>query len=136
MMVLTVRKAQTRLLAVWGIGFGLVLVFAVSKTFFGQLVDTSTLWHWMAGRLTTPITLMLGTLAGHLVPDSGKSHKVDGRLFWAAVLLSSAYLLLLVVAVVVGTNWNPGALNATAMPAEFLLGFVMLCLGAYFARRT
>jgi hypothetical protein len=136
MMDLTVRKAQTRLLAVLGIGFGLVLVVAASKTLFGHLGDTSTLWRWVAARLTTPVTLMLGTLVGHLVPDSGKSHKADGRLFLAAIFLSCAYLLLLLVAIFVGTNWDPGALNATALPAEFLLGFVMLCLGAYFARRT
>lgn len=135
-MNLTVRTAQTRLLAVWGIGFGLILVVAASKTFRGYLGDASALWRWIAARLTTPVTLMLGTLVGHLTRDSGKSHKIDARLFLAAIFLSCAYLLLLLVALVVGTNGDPGALNATAMPAEFLLGFVMLCLGAYFARRT
>ncbi|HVN75417.1 MAG TPA: hypothetical protein VMT19_03805 [Thermoanaerobaculaceae bacterium] len=135
-MIVTVRKAQTRLLAVWGIGFGLVLVVAVSKTFFGHLGDSSTLWRWMAARLTTPVSLMLGTLVGHLTPEIGKSHRADGRLFLAAIFLSCAYLLLVLVALIAGTNWDPSALSATVVPAEFLLGFVMLCLGAYFARRT
>jgi hypothetical protein len=130
------REAQNRLLAVWGIGFGLVLVVATSKTLFGHLDDTLALWRWVGARLSTPVTLMLGTLVGQLVPKSSGSHTVDGRLFLAAISLSCAYLLLLLVAVVVGTNWDPGALNTTALPAEFLLGFVMLCLGAYFTRRT
>ena len=135
-MPLTLQKAQNLLLTVWGIGFGLVLVVAVAKTVFGHLADVPALWHWLGARLSTPVTLMLGTLVGHLMPKTNESHKADVRLFLAATLLSCAYLLLLLVATVVATNRDPSALSATALPAEFLLGFVMLCLGAYFARRT
>lgn len=135
-MPVSVRHAQNRLLVVWGIGFALVLVVATSKTVFGQLGDVSALWRWVAARLSTPVTLMLGTLVGQLGAKTGGAHKADGRLFVAAVSLSCIYLAVLLIAVVVGTNRDPSALNATALPAEFLLGFVMLSLGAYFARRA
>ena len=131
----SLRRAQNRLLALWGIGFGLVLIIALSKSRFGHLDDVPALWKWIAQRFSSPVTLMLGTLLGSLGASELKQRTVDVRLFVASFVLSLIYLAFVVVALVQATNAPVPDLGSSSVPADYVLGLVMLCLGAYFVKQ-
>jgi hypothetical protein len=141
-MVLTTRAAQRWFAAVWIAGFLALLFLLVwqTSTIPTFMEQRSAIFKWFAPAIVPTVGLLVGVLvgqAGNRRPVGKRVAKgVDTFVFWLAMVLSVAYLLMLVIIIWLAAARNePTSIEESNLFLGFFQGITVAALGAFFVKR-
>lgn len=118
------RKAEWRLAVLWLVGGGLLMLVLIGQTYGGLYGERAQdAWSWFLPTIMPTLSLIVGSLAAEYVGEERKPRRLDRRLVYLATALSSVYLLLVAVSVLVA------ALSAHRTPPVEILQRSNLWLG-------
>ncbi|MGI8773200.1 MAG: hypothetical protein ACR2JE_17390 [Acidobacteriaceae bacterium] len=137
-------RAQVRLVLVWLIGAlpSFVLVFA--KTFEPGPpglepgpTGIDKIWSWLMPAIMPTLLLVVGTAATAAITDNAAS-KVNKTFYGIAIGISSFYLLVLFITILVAMQWSINSMDALDRGSLYLgplQGLASASLGAFFVSK-
>lgn len=132
-------KSKRRLAVLWFSGSGIIFMIMLFQTIFGRYgANTNEAWGWFLPTIMPTLSLIIGVLVMDAFEKEFKTQTVDKFLFRISFILSSTYLFVVFITILMQPFASLPAIDLMKLSNLWLgpfQGLVSASLGAFFIQK-